>query len=43
MALQFYAHKQERAARIARHSGRAQHWQELDYAERPHRAGKAIS
>ncbi len=42
LALQFYADKQERAARIARHFDRAQHWQALDDAERLHQAEKEI-
>ena len=42
LALRFYAEKQERAARIARHFERAQHWQALDDAERLHRAEKEI-
>ncbi len=42
LALQFYADKQERAARIARHFERAQHWQALDDAERLHDAEKEI-
>jgi Arc/MetJ family transcription regulator len=42
LALQFYADKQERAARIARHFERAEHWQALDDAERLHRAEKGI-
>ena len=40
LALQFYAEKQERAARIARHFERAQHWGALEDAERLHRAEK---
>jgi Arc/MetJ family transcription regulator len=40
LALQFYAEKQERAARIARHFERAQRWEALKYAERLHRAEK---
>ena len=42
LALRFYADKQERAARIARHFERAQHWQALDDAEQLHRAEKEI-
>jgi Arc/MetJ family transcription regulator len=42
LALRFYADKQERAARIARHFDRAQHWQALDDAERLHRGEKEI-
>ena len=40
LALQFYAEKQERAARIARHFERARHWEALEDAERLHRAEK---
>ena len=40
LALQFYAEKQERAARIARHFDRAQHWGAVEDAERLHRAEK---
>src|ERR1017187_7023157 len=43
LALQFYAEKQERAARIARHFERALHWGALEDAERLHRAEKEIS
>ena len=42
LALQFYAEKQERAARIARHFERARHWGALEDAERLHRAEKQI-
>ena len=42
LALQFDADKQERAARIARHFERAQHWPALDHAERLHRAEQEI-
>ena len=42
LALQFYAEKQERAARIARHFERARHWGALEDAERLHRAEKEI-
>lgn len=42
LALQFYAEKQERAARIARHFERARHWEALEDAERLHRAEKEI-
>lgn len=42
LALRFYADKQERAARIARHFGRARHWGALEDAERLHRAEKEI-
>jgi Arc/MetJ family transcription regulator len=40
LALRFYADKQERAARIARHFERARHWEALKDAERLHRAEK---
>jgi Arc/MetJ family transcription regulator len=40
LALQFYADKQERAARIARHFERARHWEAVEDAERLHRAEK---
>jgi Arc/MetJ family transcription regulator len=40
LALQFYAEKQERAARIARHFERASRWGALEDAERVHRAEK---
>jgi Arc/MetJ family transcription regulator len=40
LALQFYAEKQERAARIARHFERARHWEAVEDAERLHRAEK---
>jgi Arc/MetJ family transcription regulator len=43
LALQFYAEKQERAARIARHFERALHWGALEDTERLHRAEKEIS
>jgi Arc/MetJ family transcription regulator len=36
LALQFYAEKQERAARIARHFERARHWGAVEDAERLH-------
>jgi Arc/MetJ family transcription regulator len=39
LALEFYAERQERAARIARHSERARHWGAVEDAERLHRAG----
>ena len=42
LALQFYAEKQERAARITRHFERARHWGALQDAERLHRAEKEI-
>ncbi len=40
LALQYYADKQERAARIAQHFGRARHWEGVEDAERLHRAEK---
>ena len=40
LALRFYADKQERAARIARHFERARHWEAVEDAERVHRAEK---
>jgi len=40
LALRFYAEKQERAARIARHFERARDWGALEDAERLHRAEK---
>jgi Arc/MetJ family transcription regulator len=40
LALQFYAEKQERAARIARHFERARDWGALEDAERLHQAEK---
>ena len=40
LALRFYAEKQERAARIARHFERARHWGALEDAERLHRVEK---
>lgn len=42
LALRFYAEKQERAARIARHFERARHWGALEDAERLHQAEKEI-
>ena len=42
LALRFYAEKQERAARIARHFERARHWGALEDAERLHQAEKQI-
>ena len=42
LALRFYAEKQERAARIARHFERARHWGALEDAERLHRDEKEI-
>jgi Arc/MetJ family transcription regulator len=42
LALRFYAEKQERAARIALHFERAQHWGAIEDAERLHRAEKEI-
>jgi Arc/MetJ family transcription regulator len=40
LALHYYADKQERAARIARHFERARHWGAVEDAERLHRAEK---
>jgi Arc/MetJ family transcription regulator len=40
LALRFYAEKQERAARIARHFERARDWGALEDAERLHQAEK---
>ncbi len=40
LALRFYAEKQERATRIARHFARARHWGALEDAERLHQAEK---
>jgi Arc/MetJ family transcription regulator len=40
LALQYYADKQERAARIAQHFERARHWEAVEDAERLHRAEK---
>jgi Arc/MetJ family transcription regulator len=40
LALKFYADRQERAARIARHFGRARRWEAVTDAERLHRAEK---
>jgi Arc/MetJ family transcription regulator len=40
LALQYYADKQERAARIARHFERARDWEAVEDAERLHRAEK---
>jgi Arc/MetJ family transcription regulator len=42
LALQYYADKQERAARIARHFERARHWGAVENAERLHRAEKEL-
>jgi Arc/MetJ family transcription regulator len=42
LALHFYAEKQDRAARIARHFERARHWGALEDAERLHQAEKQI-
>lgn len=42
LALQYYAEKQERAARIARHFERARHWEAVPDAERLHRAEKDL-
>ncbi|CCK65791.1 type II toxin-antitoxin system VapB family antitoxin [Mycobacterium canetti] len=41
VALKFYAEKQERAARIARHFDRARQWGAIDDAARRHEAEKA--
>ena len=40
LALQYYADKQERAARIAQHFERARHWEAVEDAERLHHAEK---
>jgi Arc/MetJ family transcription regulator len=40
LALRYYAERQERAARIARHFERAQRWGATEDAERLHRAEK---
>jgi Arc/MetJ family transcription regulator len=40
LALAFYASQQERAAQIARHFERAQHWGAVEDADRRHRAEK---
>jgi Arc/MetJ family transcription regulator len=40
LALKYYAEKQERAERIARHFGRARHWGAVEDAERLHQAEK---
>ena len=40
LALRFYAEKQERAARIARHFERARDWGALEDSERLHQAEK---
>lgn len=40
LALQYYADKQERAARIAQHFERARRWEAVEDAERLHRAEK---
>ena len=42
LALNYYAEKQERAARIARHFERARHWEAVQDAERLHRAEKEL-
>jgi Arc/MetJ family transcription regulator len=42
LALQYYAEKQERAARIARHFERARQWGAVEDAERLHRAEKEL-
>jgi Arc/MetJ family transcription regulator len=40
LALRYYAERQERAARIARHFERAQNWGATEGAERLHEAEK---
>ena len=40
LALRYYAARQERAARISRHFGRARQWGAVEDAERLHRAEK---
>jgi Arc/MetJ family transcription regulator len=40
LALRYYAERQERAARIARHFERAQRWGAIEDAERLHEAEK---
>jgi Arc/MetJ family transcription regulator len=40
LALQYYAEKQERAARIGQHFERARHWGAVEEAERLHRVEK---
>lgn len=40
LALQFYADRQERAARISRHFERAGQWGAVEDAERRHRSEK---
>ena len=42
LALRFYAERQERAARIARHFERARSWGAIEDAESLHRAEKEI-
>jgi Arc/MetJ family transcription regulator len=42
LALQYYADKQGRAARIARHFERARHWGAVEDAERLQRAEKEL-
>jgi len=42
LALRYYAEKQERAARIARHFERARGWEAVQDAERLHRAEKEL-
>jgi len=42
LALQYYAEKQERAARIGRHFERARHWAAVEDAARLHRAEKEL-
>jgi len=41
LALRYYAERQERAAKIARHFGRARHWGAVTDAEQLHSAEKA--
>ncbi len=42
LALQYYAERQERAARIGRHFERARRWGAIEDAERLHRAEKQL-
>jgi Arc/MetJ family transcription regulator len=42
LALQYYAERQERAARIGRHFERARRWGAIEDAERLHRAEKEL-
>jgi Arc/MetJ family transcription regulator len=41
LALRYYAEQQERAARVAHHFERAQHWAVVQEAERAHHGEKA--